>query len=100
MPFFAEALAAINAGLKAIELWEQYGPVTTSGVQTLNLVYDPAEFDNVAKQVELSLQGEYDELFKGTKDRVAKCIKSLNEAAGADDDVFAGPEKEIWEGRA
>jgi hypothetical protein len=99
VPFIAEGLAAINAGLKAIELWEKFGPVASDGIQTLNLVYDPSEFHDVAAKIETSLDGEYEELFKGTKDRVGKCIKALSEAAGADDNIYL-PEQRRKFGKA
>lgn len=99
VPFIAEGLAAINAGLKAIELWGKFGPVTSEGIQTLNLVYDPSDFRDLAAKIETSLDAEYEELFRGTKDRVGKCIKSLAEATGADDDVYL-PEQRRKFGRA
>lgn len=99
MPFIAEGLAAINAGLKAIELWEKFGSITTDGIQTLNLVYDPSDFRELAAKIETSLDAEYEELFNGTKDRVGNCIKSLKEAAGADDDIYL-PEQRRRFGRA
>lgn len=96
MSFIAESLAAINAGLKAVELWEKYGP-TSEVLQTLDLTYDPSEFNNLAKKIETSIDSDYDELFKATKERVRKCIQQLKTAA--DDETYM-PEQRRKFGRA
>ena len=88
--FIAEGLAAINAALKAIELWERMGP-TSGGIQTLNLNYHPAEFTNLAAQVVTGLDGDYEELFKGTAERVRRCVRNLQEATG--DETFLPNER-------
>jgi hypothetical protein len=98
MSGLAEGLAVISAGLKAIELWEKYGPVS-GGTQTLDLTFDPAEFAPLAATIETNIADEYRDLFKSTGERVRECIRLLKLAQAAGDDLYL-PDQRRKFGRA
>lgn len=97
-------LSAISSALKITEYIESHGlPLDTtiggSGpdgeILTLNLgngqkIGGPSpadEIQNAALKIQSSVGDALDDLFKGTSDRVAKCLRDLNDAAN-DPDVL------------
>jgi hypothetical protein len=94
MAFFAEGLAAISAGLKAIELWEKIGP-SSDPLQTLEINYNPAEFAQAEATLDPNLADLYEGVFKGTKERVANCIRMMTDPSKAGDDLLPAEREKL-----
>ena len=85
MPFAAVvgALSAISSSLKVVEFVESHGLLPDSGIQSLGLeVPEVQAVERAAQALEGVVADAYNELLTGTNERIAKCLRNLNEALG------------------